>query len=62
MESDDLRYDHAVAAAMLIVDQFDAEPDAPKYKLVSMCVFIVLEAMKAYEQEKRSDHPRFSSN
>ena len=48
---DELRYDHALAAALLILETFDTSPGAPKHELLSLVVFIVLEAMKAYEAE-----------
>lgn len=51
--SDDPRYDHAVAAAALIVNLFDTSPGASKPELLSKVVFVILEAVKAIEAETR---------
>lgn len=48
---DDLRYDHALAAMMLILELFDSS--MPRYQLASTIQFIVLECLKRYEAETR---------
>lgn len=61
-EPESLRYDCALAAALLILELYDSSPGAPKHQLLSTTVFTVLEAMKRYESEKHSHVHGFSAN
>ncbi len=51
-DTGDLRYDHALAAALLCIETFDTSPGAAKHELLSTIVFVILEAMTRYEAEK----------
>jgi hypothetical protein len=61
-EVDALRWDHAVAAAALVLDMFDASPDASEVALVRQAAIIVLEAIKKYEAEAANHDRRISLN
>ena len=47
----DLRYDHALAAALLCLETIEESPGAAKPQLLGCLVFIILEAMGRYEEE-----------
>jgi hypothetical protein len=55
MTMDDLRYDCALAAALLCVETFDTSPGAPKHELIGTIVVVILEAMKRFEAETRRE-------
>jgi uncharacterized protein (UPF0147 family) len=45
-------YDYALAAALVILEQIDEQPDLPKHERLAMAVFAVLHGMERYEQER----------
>jgi hypothetical protein len=61
-EADALRWDHAVAAAALVLEMFDSSPEASEVALVRQAAIIVLEAMNKYETEAGNHDRRISLN
>jgi hypothetical protein len=49
-ESESIRYDCSLAAAMLIIDELDQSPGGGKAELLGKVTFVLLEAM--YECER----------
>ena len=58
----DHRYEHALSAALVILDEIDRLPDMPKHQRLAMAVFSILHAMHRYEEERSSDGVEFSIN
>ncbi|MHC5540893.1 hypothetical protein ACYOEI_21940 [Singulisphaera rosea] len=60
----DSRYEHALAAALVILDQFDRSPGEPKHQRLAQTLFSILHAMDRYEEEKERRDRRvgFSTN
>ena len=50
----DHRYECALAAALVIIEFFDANPGEPKHERLAKTIFSILHAMDRYEEE-RSD-------
>ncbi len=58
----DRQYEHALAAALVILDELDKMPDMDKPSRLAMAVFSILHAMKTWEQEKGEFNVEFSIN
>jgi hypothetical protein len=58
----DLRYDCALAAALVICELFASSKDQPKHELLANTIFSILHAMERYEEMKGGMHERFSVN
>jgi hypothetical protein len=59
---EDLRYDCALAAALVICELFDSSQGQPKHELLANTIFSILHAMERYEEAKAGQHGRFSVN
>ncbi len=46
----DTRYDHALAAALAIIDEMQAKPGMAKHEILSLIIFSFLHAMDAMGQ------------
>jgi uncharacterized protein (UPF0147 family) len=53
----DLRYDHVLAAAMVILDEMDQRPAMPKHDLLSLIVFSMLTALDAMDDLRMAITP-----
>jgi hypothetical protein len=46
----DDKYDYALAAALVILEQIDERPDRPKHERLAMAIFSILHGMERYEE------------
>lgn len=60
--STDRRYEHALSAALVILDEIDRVPDMTKHNRLSLAVFSILHAMDCYEAERSGRGVEFSAN
>ena len=58
----DQRYEHALAAALAILEEIDRLPDLPKSQQLAMAVYAILHEMNRYEAERSGQHVEFSAN
>jgi hypothetical protein len=58
----DRQYEHALSAALVILDELDKMPDMGKHTRLSLVVFSILSAMKSWDQERGEWHAEFSVN
>jgi hypothetical protein len=58
----DQRYEHALAAALVILSEMDRLPDMSKHNRLALAVFSILHAMDQWEEERRKLHAGFSIN
>lgn len=58
----DHRYECALAAALVILEHFDAEPGEPKHQRLAFTIYSILHAMDRSEEERRSRLGHFSLN
>jgi uncharacterized protein (UPF0147 family) len=58
----DQRYEYALSAALVILDEIDRMPDMPKHNRLSLAVFSILHAMDCYEAERSGRGVEFSAN
>jgi hypothetical protein len=58
----DQRYEHALSAALVILDEIDKSPDMEKQNRLALAVFSILHAMNQWEAEKRESYVEFSVN
>jgi len=54
--TDDLRYDAALAAALVVLEIFDSSPGAPKPELLKQTTVVIIEAINEYERRAKA-HP-----
>ena len=45
------QYDHALAAALIIMDELEARPAMPKHVLLSVLVYTILHALEMVGRE-----------
>ena len=60
--SPDVRYECALAAALVILEELDASPDEAKHRRLALTVFSILHAMDRYEEERSKPVGQFSLN
>jgi hypothetical protein len=58
----DRRYEHAISAALVILNEIDRVPDMSKHARLSLAVFSILHAMDVYESERSEKRVEFSAN
>ena len=58
----DQRYELALSAALVILDEIDKKPELTKHNRLALAVFSILHAMDRWEEEKRKSHVGFSVN
>jgi uncharacterized protein (UPF0147 family) len=58
----DQRYECALSAALIILNEIDKTPDMAKHNRLALVVFSIIHAMEAWEEERRESHVQFSSN
>jgi hypothetical protein len=58
----DQRYEHALAAALVILGEMEKLPDMAKHTRLALVVFSILHAMDQWEQERSELHAGFSAN
>ena len=58
----DPRYEHALSAALVILNEIDRVPDMPKHDRLALAVFAILHAMDCWEEERGEMHAQFSAN
>ena len=60
----DQKYQHALSAALVILDEIDKMPDMAKHTRLSLAVFSILHAMNQWEEEQSREKPHagFSLN
>jgi hypothetical protein len=60
----DRRYEHALSAALVILDEIDKMPGMSKPTRLALAVFSILHAMNEWEeeQEREKSHAGFSLN
>ena len=46
------RYDHALAASLVIMDEMDARPGMARHELLALMIFSFLHALDAMEEER----------
>ena len=59
---DDRRYEHALSAALVILNEFDKVPGMAQHVRLSLMVFSILHAMDCYEAERSEVRVEFSAN
>lgn len=60
--TEDRRYEHALSAALVILNEFDKMPDMTQHDRLALAVFSILHAMDCWEEERREQHAQFSAN
>lgn len=60
--SQDQRYEHALSAALVILDEIDKQPHLAKHNRLALAVFSILHAMNQWEEEKEERRVGFSLN
>lgn len=58
----DRRYEHALSAALVILEEIDRAPDLSKDQRLSLAVFSILHAMASYDAERSEERVSFSTN
>jgi hypothetical protein len=58
----DLRYECALSAALVILELLEKSPNEPKHQRLAHTVFSILHAMDRYEEEKGALRAGFSVN
>ena len=58
----DQRYEYALSAALVILDEIDRKPDMPKHNRLALMVFSILHAMHCFEDERSEQRAEFSAN
>jgi hypothetical protein len=58
----DRRYEHALSAALVILNEIDRTPDMEKRNRLALAVFSILHAMDSWEEERRESYAQFSVN
>ena len=58
----DRRYEHALSAALVILNEIDRKPDMAKHNRLALAVFSILHALDCYEAERSGKHVEFSAN
>ena len=60
----DQKYEHALSAALVILDEIDRMPGMGKHTRLALAVFSILHAMNQWEeeQEREKSHAGFSLN
>ena len=58
----DQRYEHALSAALVILNEIDRLPDMGKPTRLALAVFSILHAMNQWEEEKEERRVGFSAN
>lgn len=58
----DRRYEHALSAALVILNEIDRVPDMPKHNRLALAVFAILHAMDGWEEERGATYAQFSAN
>jgi hypothetical protein len=58
----DQRYEHALSAALVILEEMDKQPGMPKHNQLALVVFSILHAMDCWEEERSRSHVGFSIN
>jgi hypothetical protein len=56
------RYDYALAAALVVMDQLDEKPDQPKPERLAMIIFAMLHGMERYEEDRPKIRQELSAN
>ena len=60
--ADDRRYEHALSAALVILNEIDKVPNMAKHNRLALAVFSILHAMDRLEEERKNKHVEFSLN
>lgn len=60
--SPDIRYECALAAALIILEHLDASPGEAKHQRLAFAVFSILHAMDRHEEERSKPVGQFSLN
>jgi hypothetical protein len=58
----DRRYEHALSAALVILNEIDRQPDLAKHNRLALMVFSILHAMDCWEEERGEKPVGFSLN
>lgn len=58
----DARYEHALSAALVILEEIDRAPDMPKHDRMALAVYSILHAMRGYDEERSEWRVEFSAN
>jgi hypothetical protein len=58
----DGQYEHALSAALVILNEFDRLPDMGRHTRLALVVFSILHAMNQWDDERRELHTGFSVN
>jgi hypothetical protein len=58
----DRQSEHALSAALVILNEFDRAPGMAQHERLSLAVFSILHAMHSYEEERKQKHVEFSVN
>jgi hypothetical protein len=58
----DRKYEHALSAALVILNEIDSVPDMGKHNRLALAVFSILHAMESYKAESRKQRVEFSVN
>lgn len=58
----DQRYEHALSAALVILNEFDKVPDMDKHNRLSLVVYSILHAMDQWDLEREKPQSGFSIN
>ena len=58
----DRRYEHALSAALVILEEIDREPDMLGHNRLALAVFAILHAMDSWEEERMKSYAQFSVN
>lgn len=58
----DQRYEHALSAALVILNEINRVPGMPKHNRLALAVFSILHAMDCYEAERSKQRAEFSAN
>ena len=58
----DERYEHALAAALVVLGEIDKRPGMAKHNLLALLVFSIMHAIESWVGERRPWPPEFSAN
>jgi hypothetical protein len=59
---EDRRYEHALSAAIVILNEIDKLPDLGKHHRLALVVFSILHAFDSYDAERSGKRVEFSAN
>lgn len=59
---DDRRYEHALSAAIVILNEIDKMPDMGKHHRLALVIFSILHAFDSYDAERSATRVEFSAN